>query len=147
MRLVLPAQDSDGGAGAIRTDLLAAVARALEASDPEAIELALPTWDHRSSFDVRTVLERLGMRKTLETMSDFDAIQQGLMLTQAAQDANISVAEKGTVAAAATQINGMVTSAPAQPAKSIRFDRPFHYQVVHVDTALPLFMGKVADPR
>jgi serine protease inhibitor len=27
------------------------------------------------------------------------------------------------------------------------FDRPFHYQIVHVGTGLPLFMGKVADPR
>jgi serine protease inhibitor len=147
MRLVLPAEDSDGGAAAINADLLTGVSAAFEVAEPEAIELALPTWDHKSSFDVRAVLKQLGLRKTLETTTGFDAIQPRLMLTQAAQDANITVAEKGTVAAAVTQINGMVTSAPAQPEKSITFDRPFHYQIVHVESGLPLFMGKVADPR
>jgi serpin B len=147
MRLVLPAEDSDGGAAAIQADLLAGVAHALEAADPEAVELALPAWDHKSSFDVRSVLEHLGVRKTLETMTDFDAIQPGMVLTEAAQDANITVAEKGTIAAAVTQINGMVSSGSAQPERAIAFDRPFHYQIVHLETGLPLFMGKVTDPR
>ncbi|MDQ0870533.1 serine protease inhibitor [Arthrobacter sp. V1I9] len=147
MRLVLPAEDSDGGAGALKADRLAEVALALETADPEDIDLALPTWDHKSHFDVRAILEKLGLRKTLSTTSDFDAIQPGLMITQAAQDANITVAEKGTVAAAVTQINGMATSVQPEPARSISFDRPFHYQVVHVGTGLPLFMGKVAAPR
>lgn len=147
MRLVLPAQDSDGGAGALKAERLAEVARALDAANPEDIDLALPTWDHKSHFDVRAILEQLGLEKTLNTTRDFDAIQQGLMITQAAQDANITVAEKGTVAAAVTQINGMATSVPPEPARSISFDRPFHYQIVHVGTRLPLFMGKVADPR
>ena len=51
------------------------------------------------------------------------------------------------MAAAVTQINGMVTGAPPQPEHTIDFDQPFHYQIVHVETGLPLFMGKVADPR
>lgn len=146
MRLVLPAEGYDGGASH-EADRLTEVARALEGTDPEMVQLALPTWDHKSSFDVRAVFEQLGLRKTLETTIDFDAIQPGLMVTQAAQDANITVAEKGTVAAAVTQINGMVTSAPPEPTRSITFDRPFHYQIVHVESGLPLFMGKVADPR
>jgi serine protease inhibitor len=147
MRLVLPAEDSDGGAAAIQAELLTGVAHALEAADPETVELALPAWDHKSSFDVRSVLEQLGLHKTLETMTDFDAIQPGMVLTEAAQDANITVAEKGTIAAAVTQINGMVSSGSAQPERSIAFDRPFHYQIVHLETGLPLFMGKVTDPR
>lgn len=96
---------------------------------------------------MRAILEQLGLARTLNTTRDFDAIQRGLMITQAAQDANITVAEKGTVAAAVTQINGMATSVQPEPARSITFDRPFHYQIVHVGTGLPLFMGKVADPR
>ncbi|MEW9872222.1 serpin family protein [Arthrobacter sp. HS15c] len=147
MRLVLPAEDSDGGAGALTADGLAQVARALDAAGTEDVDLALPTWDHKSHFDVRAILEQLGLQQTLNTTRDFDAIQPGLMITQAAQDANITVAEKGTVAAAVTQINGMATSVQPEPARSITFDRPFHYQIVHVGTGLPLFMGKVADPR
>lgn len=147
MRLVLPAKDSDGGAGTLNADRLAEVALALEAADPEDVDLALPTWDHKSHFDVRAILEQLGLQKTLSTTSDFNTIQPGLVITQAAQDANITVAEKGTVAAAVTQINGMATSVRPEPARSISFDRPFHYQIVHVGTGLPLFMGKIADPR
>jgi serine protease inhibitor len=147
MRLVLPGVDSDGGAGALKADRLAEVARALDTAHLEDIQLALPTWDHKSSFDVRALLEQLGLTKTLNTASDFDAIQPGMIITQAAQDANITVAEKGTVAAAVTQINGMATSIQPEPARSISFDRPFQYQIVHLETGLPLFMGKVADPR
>lgn len=147
MRLVLPAKDSDGGAAAVNANLLAGVARGLDGADPEDVDLALPTWDHKSHFDVRAILEQLGLQRTLNTTRDFDAIQPGLMITEAAQDANITVAEKGTVAAAVTQINGMATSVQPEPARSLTFDRPFHYQIVHVGTGLPLFMGKVADPR
>ena len=94
------------------------------------------------------VLESLGLEKTLSHRpTDFDAIQPKMTITQAAQAANITVAEKGTVAAAVTQINGMVTSAPPQPDRTIEFDRPFHYQIVHAETGLPLFMGTVVDPR
>jgi serpin B len=87
------------------------------------------------------------MTNTLNTTVGFNAIQPDFTLTQAAQAANITVAEKGTVAAAVTQFNGMVTSAPPQPDRTIAFDRPFHYQIVHAETGLPLFMGSVADPR
>ena len=57
------------------------------------------------------------------------------------------VAEKGTVAAAVTQFNGEATSIQPEPARTLKFDRPFHYQIVHLGTSLPLFTGKVADPR
>jgi serpin B len=82
---------------------------------PALVQIQLPRWDHRSSFDLRRVFESLGLQKTLAT--------------------------------AVTQINGTATSAPPQPERAIDFDRPFHYQIVHVETGLPLFMGTVVDPR
>jgi serpin B len=82
----------------------------------------------------------------LQTETDFNSIQPGLKIKQAGQSANITVAEKGTVAAAVTQINAKATSGTV-PTKVIRFDRPFQYEIVHVETGLPLFMGKVSDPR
>jgi serine protease inhibitor len=151
MRLVLP--DAGPGAGAPKADgpyadKLAEIADALKAASPEPVQLSLPVWDHKSSFDLRVVLDHLGLRKTLTTSRDFDAIQHGLTITQAAQSANITVAEKGTIAAAVTQVNGMAVSGKAPvSARELRLDRPFHYQIVHQETGLPLFMGKVADPR
>ncbi|MFE4835004.1 serpin family protein [Arthrobacter sp. NPDC056691] len=143
MRLVLPDAGSDAIFGASQ---LGEIADALDAAPHQTVQIQLPRWDHKSRFDLREVLASLGLDKMLITSQDFNAIQPGLQLTQLAQAANITVAEKGTVAAAATQFNGAVSGAP-MPAHAINFDRPFHYQVVHVDTGLPLFMGTVADPR
>lgn len=144
MRLVLP----DSGTGtALSAGTLARIAQTMDSARQETVQIQLPRWDHKCSFDLREVLGALGLKKTLSTTTDFDAIQRQMMITQAAQAANITVAEKGTVAAAVTQINGMVTSAPPQPDRTIDFDRPFHYQIIHAETGLPLFMGTVADPR
>jgi len=144
MRLVLPEAGADAALGAAA---LTDIADALDSAPLETVQIQLPRWDHKCSFDLRKVFESLGLRKTLATTEDFNNIQPKMMITQAAQAANITVAEKGTVAAAVTQINGAVTSAPPEPERTITFDRPFHYQIVHVETGLPLFMGRVADPR
>jgi serpin B len=153
MRLVLPHAAANAGArsrpasAAVTATQLTEIADAFDAASLETVQIQLPRWDHKCSFDLRKVLETVGLHKTLSTTEDFNNIQPKMMITQAAQAANITVAEKGTIAAAVTQINGMVTSAPPQPERSIAFDRPFHYQIVHGETGLPLFMGTMADPR
>ncbi|WP_211880929.1 serpin family protein [Pseudarthrobacter albicanus] len=143
MRLVLP----DIGTPGSGAPGLADAARALEAAAPTTVQIYLPKWDQKSSFDLRRVFASLGLQEMLQTESDFNAIQQGMVIKQAAQAANITVAEKGTVAAAVTQINAQAVSGVVQAMKVIRFDRPFRYEIVHVETGLPLFMGKVSDPR
>ncbi len=145
MRLVLPGPGV--GPETLTAAKLADVAAALDTAPEVSVLISLPKWDHTSRFDLRKVLGSLGLARTLTTTRDFDTIQPRLTLTQAAQAANITVAEKGTVAAAVTQIDGAVTGAPPLPDQTIDFDRPFHYQIVHTETGLPLFMGKVADPR
>jgi serine protease inhibitor len=155
MRLVLPDAGADAGTAPVPRPASAAfgatqlmeIADALDAAPLETVQIQLPRWDHKCSFDLRKVFESLGLQKTLTTTEDFNNIQPKMTITQAGQAANITVAEKGTIAAAVTQINGEVTSAPPQPERTIDFDRPFHYQIVHVETGLPLFMGTVADPR
>jgi serine protease inhibitor len=151
MRLVLPDGLKGNATGtapaAFGAGKLAEIAAAMDSAPLETVQIQLPRWDHKCSFDLRTVLGAMGLTKTLSADPDFDAIQPGFILTQAGQAANITVAEKGTVAAAVTQFNGMETSAGPQPERTIDFDRPFHYQIVHVETGLPLFMGTVADPR
>jgi serine protease inhibitor len=147
MRLVLPDAGADAADG-FGPEKLTSIAEALEAASPEGVQLSLPPWDHRSDFDLREVMGALELSKTLATSQDFNSIQYGMRLTQAAQAANITVAEKGTIAAAVTQINAeAVSGRVAVSQRSITFDRPFHYQIVHVESGLPLFMGKVADPR
>lgn len=155
MRLILPDAGADAGTGAVPRPASAAfdaaklmeIANVFEDAPRETVKIQLPRWDHKCSFDLRKVFESLGLHTTLTTTEDFNDIQPKMEITQAAQAANITVAEKGTIAAAVTQINGRVTSAPPQPERTIDFDRPFHYQIVHMETGLPLFMGVMADPR
>jgi serine protease inhibitor len=112
------------------------------------IDLALPKWDHTATLDLCEVLPALGLVETFGSRPDLEAIQRRLKITAAVQAANITVGEKGTVAAAVTQLDFMVTGLPfPEEVLELRFDRPFLYQVVHARTGMPLFMGRVADPR
>lgn len=151
MRLVLPEGSADSAprpaSAAFGAEKLTEIADTFDAAQHASVQIQIPRWDHKSSFDLRKVFASLGLQKMLDTTEDFNNIQPQMMITQAAQAANITVAEKGTIAAAVTQINGMATSAPPEPERTIDFDRPFHYQIVHVETGLPLFMGTVVDPR
>ncbi|WP_394250000.1 serpin family protein [Arthrobacter pityocampae] len=143
LRLVLPAA---GALPAWGEQELAGIAAALDAAESIRVDLSLPTWEHSQGLDLVTVLAGLGLERTLGPGADFDAIHPGLQVAAAAQAATITVAEKGTIAAAVTQM-AMMTGAPVAPEVSISFDRPFGYQIVHEDTGLPLFLGTVADPR
>ena len=142
MRLVLP----DSGSSGPGPQDVANAALALEAAAPAPVQIILPKWEHKSSFELRKVFTGLGLQEMLNTGTDFNSIQRGLKIQAAGQSASITVAEKGTVAAAVTQINARAVSGVAAM-KVIRFDRPFQYEIVHVETGLPLFMGRVSDPR
>ncbi|WP_197060696.1 serpin family protein [Arthrobacter sp. L77] len=143
LRLVLPAE---GVLPAWDEQELAVVADGLDAAESLRVDLSLPRWEHTHHLDLIEVLAGLGLAKTVGPGADFDAIHPGLRVSGAAQAATITVAEKGTIAAAVTQL-AMMTSAPVSPEVSISFDRPFGYQIIHEDTGLPLFLGTVADPR
>ncbi|MET3904750.1 serpin family protein [Paenarthrobacter sp. 4246] len=148
MRLVLPdggASGSDGPA-AVSAEVLGEVAGGLSSAPLDMVHLQLPKWDHKTTFDLRKVFETLGLNQMLATDKDFNDIQPDMKMTQAAQAANITVAEKGTVASAVTQLNAAASSALI-PERELILDRPFHYQIVHVETGMPLFTGWVADPR
>lgn len=144
MRLVLP---DEGTQPLWSEDELIAIGATLDAAEPRPVELALPTWDHTYDQDLLVVLRAMGLDESIGTEPDFDAITPDAYVSGAAQSANITVAEKGIVAAAVTQITMAEASAPMVPDLSISFDRPFGYQIIHEDTGVPVFLGTVADPR
>jgi serine protease inhibitor len=143
LRLILPAE---GSPPQWTEQELLDLAELLDTAEDVRVDVTLPTWDHEFRQDLLESLAAAGLRESFGPDADFHAIQPGTFVGGAAQVANITVAEKGTIAAAVTQIE-MVASAPMPPELSISFDRPFGYQVIHEDTGLPLFMGTVADPR
>jgi len=112
------------------------------------VELALPRWDTETTAELTSVLRGLGMQRTFDG-GDFSALTRNsaFEVTQVLQQANITVGEKGTEAAAATAIIGE-TSLPAPPPDLVEFtaDHPFAFAIMHDASGVPLFEGVVADP-
>jgi serine protease inhibitor len=143
MRLILP----DDGAPVLDEQGLLDVATTMNAAPAVLVLLDLPRWNHTHRQDLLPVVRRLGLAETFGPDPDLEAIQPDASVTGAAQQANITVGEKGTVAAAVTQIDVMAGSLPPEPDVELSFDRPFLYQIIRTPTALPLFLGTVLDPR
>ncbi|MBG6180740.1 serpin family protein [Arthrobacter sp. CAN_A1] len=143
MRLILPAE---GESPVMTAGQLKDVRVGMESGSPVDVGLVLPKWDHKYHQELLPLLRGMGLTETMGPAPDFSPIGPDLFVSGAAQEANITVAEKGTIAAAVTQIT-MAESGAAMPDVELIFDRPFQYQIIHEETGMPLFMGTVMDPR
>ena len=110
------------------------------------VNLSLPRWSFGTHASLKTTLKSLGMRAPFEP-GGFPGITDdpNFMLDSVIQQAHISVGEKGTVAAAATQIEG-IAGAELADLEIVDADHPFAYVVVDNATGAPLFEGTVGDP-
>ncbi|GAB3548781.1 serpin family protein [Arthrobacter tumbae] len=143
MRLILP---EEGTSPVLDEAALAQANKEMDDAGEGLVALTLPSWDHSYDLDLKEVLTTMGLEEAMGETPDFSGISaDGLYVEGAAQSANITVAEKGTIAAAVTQIS-MAESGFAEPDVEITFDRPFLYQILHEDTGMPLFLGTVMDP-
>ena len=115
---------------------------------PGNVGLSLPRWDTETKADLTDLLRSLGMEETFDH-GDFTALTSdpSFAISQVVQQANITVGEKGTVAAAATAIIGETTAIqPPDDLIEVNADHPFAFVVMHDPTGVPLFEGVVADP-
>lgn len=142
MRLILPAAGSDP---ILDAGELAEANAMMDAAPSAMVALTLPSWDHSYDLDLKAVLGAMGLKETMGESPDLSGISEGIFVEGAAQSANITVGEKGTIAAAVTQL-ALAGSAPPEPDVELVFDRPFLYQILHEDTGMPLFLGTVMDP-
>lgn len=70
-----------------------------------------------------------------------------LYISQVLQKTYISVDERGTKAAAATEVTITTEGSVEQPrTETVKLDRPFVYMIVHMGTGTPLFIGTMMDP-
>ncbi|WP_051479269.1 serpin family protein [Arthrobacter sp. H5] len=143
MRLVLP---DEGQSPIIDEAQLGAVHETMGAGSELEAAVTLPKWEHEYTQDLKKLLTEMGLTETMGPAPDFRAIQEDVFVEGAAQTANITVAEKGTIAAAVTQIN-LAGSGPPPADVELVFDRPFLYQILHMDTGMPIFLGTVMDPQ
>lgn len=140
MRLVLPES------GTLTAADWARVHADLSGADRGEIDLSLPTWTTDTTLSLTDHLGTLGLGSLLEPDGDLDGVFPSAVVSEVAQAATITAAEKGTVAAAMTAIADETSAVPPRALLEVSFDRPYEYQVVHQDTGLVLFAGRVGDP-
>ena len=144
MTLILPT-DFAAYTAALDADSFAQVTAALAVSKGE---VALPRFDFETKADLGDLLTNLGMTDAFDpNAADFSGMttQEPLYISRVIHQANISVDEKGTEAAAATAVVMTAGAMPSEPF-NIRFDRPFVFALRDLDTGAVLFLGQVTDP-
>jgi serpin B len=115
---------------------------------PEEVEVTLPKWTFRLASPLRDPLVALGMPTAFDSsVADFSGMtrQESLFISAVQHEAFIAVDEEGTEAAAATAVIMDELSAQPVPPPFV-VDRPFLFVIHDVDTATPLFIGRVSDP-
>jgi len=112
------------------------------------VELGLPRFDIETSTDLADVLAEMGMPTAFTAAADFSGITQTERLSIGAviHQANITVDEEGTEAAAAPAVIMVETSAPSDEPVVLTIDRPFTFWLREVTTGTVVFMGRVTDP-
>jgi serpin B len=143
MYVLLPDDARRAPVSLLRPDVL----RAAVGTEQEAyVDLSLPRWDTDSEGSLKPMLKSLGMTASFRRGA-FSEITDDpwFWLDDVVQKANVTVTEKGTVAAAAT---GDIFLAGGAPGLRIDFavDHPFAFAIVHQPTRMPLFEGVVVDP-
>lgn len=145
MTLIVP-DDMAAFEEQLDADSFAALTAAL---GPHEVDLAVPRFEIETKADLAALLGELGMPLAFDPdRADFSGmtVQEQLFIAHVVHQANISVDEKGTEAAAAT---GVVMEATAMPAEVVRMhvDRPFLFALRDLPTGTILFLGRVLDPN
>jgi serpin B len=138
---VLVPTDNTSPAELLAPDTFSDVAARLH---PGRVDLSMPRWDFATDLDLIPPLRELGMNVPFRAGADFSGMLPGVWIDQVVHEANITVDEEGTEAAAATGIGFIVSASP--PPVRIRADHPFAFAIVDTQTATPLFIGHVVDP-
>jgi serine protease inhibitor len=109
-------------------------------------DIALPKVSLSSRASLQQLLTGLGMGVAFGPGADFSGLSaQACCIGMVVHAATLQVAEKGTVASAATAVGIMPTAIQA-PLREVVFDRPYLLLVTDTSTGEPLFLARVTDP-
>lgn len=147
MQVFLPDGERNTIDALLADPALADASSALLTAPETSVSVSLPRWDIETAVDLKTTLKRLGVTDLFTGAADLMAISPQIAVTAATQNSSITVGEKGTIAASATQVDvGVTATPPEQPAQTFVADRPFIFQIVDTATGLPLLVGTVTAP-
>jgi len=119
-----------------------ALERWLGAMKPASMSVALPRVELESRFDLAATLSVMGMPLPFSAAADFSGMngRRGLFISTVIHQANLTVNEEGSEAAAATAVS------MKRGGRAFRAEHPFLFLVRDRKTGAILFLGRVADP-
>lgn len=147
MLILLPA---DGYFERFAAELNAARLAEIEAAlAPTDLALFLPRFEYAGGSELAETLAAMGMPLAFSgSGADFSgmaAIPPRLYISYVLHKAYVAVDELGTEAAAATEIEILITGEPSEP-EVMRVDRPFLFLICDAEHGAILFLGRVMNP-
>jgi serpin B len=136
---------------AFEASLQPATIEAIEKAMDESVavpQVSLPRFAFETRQELGTVLGALGMPRALDPeLADFSAMttEERLFIGKVIHQANISVDEKGTEAAAVTVV-GMDTGGGPPDNCIVSANRSFLFAIRDTETGAILFLGRITDP-
>ncbi|NWH46051.1 A1AT protein, partial [Fregata magnificens] len=120
----------------------------MQSLEKRNIYLHLPKFSISSSYDVKSLFEKMGVTEVFTDDADLSGVAENSLLkvSKAIHKATVDVSENGTEAAAVTVVELVPLIAPFPPPPHIRFNRPFLMMIVDKTTRGILFMGKIVNP-
>lgn len=149
MVLIMP-DKADGMAALekrLNEQLLAEVTRGLQQGRDQEVQLYMPKFKIKTSYDLVDPMKQLGIRDAFDMgKSDFKSMygKSAVEIGQIQHKATLEVDEIGSVATAVTAVEMQLESARLVP--EVRFDRPFLVLIRDRETGANLFMGRINDP-
>jgi serpin B len=142
MVALLPPAGDGSGCSMPTTSTLAAITR-----NTVPGSIAMPKVKLSSAGSFEDLLKTLGMGVAFGGAADFTGISpQAAAIGLVQQDATLQVTEKGTIAAAATAVGIVASSASMPIGKVITFNRPYLLLITSAATGEPLFLVRVTNP-
>ena len=122
----------------------------IAAAKNTSVLLGLPKFKAECGLTLNDTLKAMGLVTGFDPdQADFSAMgtlsQGNIYIGAVLHRTVLEVSEKGTEAAAATIVDMCGTAMPMDYV-TLRFDRPFVYAVVDLETRLPIFIGVMENP-
>jgi serpin B len=145
MLLLVP---HDGGFEAVDSSLsVDRIERIVSRLRDEWVDLQLPRFAFETGLALGPALSAMGLGKLLSPAADLSGIsaEPGFHVSEVVHKTFIDVEERGTEAAAAT--GSVMLGGAFEKPLALHVNRPFHLLIRDTPTGVPLFFGRVLDPR
>ena len=112
----------------------------------QKLSLKLPKFKIEYEIELEKTFQALGVKDIFSKSANFEEITDApINVDKIIHKAVVEVQEEGAEAAAVTAI--VMESRSKKRRKIIEFDRPFLFIIQDVNHKIPIFMGRIVDPR